>query len=149
MRKFSKRAFRSWLDALAAFVVKERDQRTCQKCGLVMMPFDENCQWAHIKSRTENAWRWDILNALTLCGHCHQWAHANPAQWGVWLHEHRPALYVHIYEGEPRPSRPWKQWDYLQIEVGLLEKCRDLETDPLHMTTWHNYQSRLIKKLAS
>jgi hypothetical protein len=147
MRKFSKHAFRAWLDVLAAFVVKERDKRTCQKCGKKMLPFDENCQWAHIKSRGENAWRWDILNAMTLCGTCHQWAHANPAQFGVWLHEHRPGIYSYIYEGRLRPSRTWKQWDYEEIERGLLEKCQDLKANPANMPV--RWRAKLVKRLGA
>ena len=93
-KKFQARPFKRWLDALAREIVKTRDDRTCQigrpGCYGTMLPKDKNCQWCHIKSRNTNDLRWDAINALTGCGHCHQWAHANPDSFGVWFAEKYP-----------------------------------------------------------
>ena len=47
-RKFSKKAFKKWLDCLAAVVVKTDDNYTCQirmskDCAGVMQALDFNC----------------------------------------------------------------------------------------------------------
>jgi len=147
-KKFAVKEFRRWLDALAALVVKTRDDFTCRihidaECAGTMPAGDFNCQWAHLKSRSSNNLRWDIINALTACGRCHQWAHANPTAFGVWLKEKYPHIWDYV--NMPRDNKTWRQEDYLEIETMLLGKCRDLNVDPLNIAVY--WRKKLMRKL--
>lgn len=149
MKKFRTRPFRKWLDALAATVVKTRDDYTCQirqspNCAGVMSPRDRNCQWCHIKSRTSNNLRWLLFNALTGCGACHQWAHANPNEFGVWFSEKYSLMNSCI--NLPREHFTWHEDDFLKIEAGLLEKAMDYEVRWWDLPT--AYQVRFKRKIA-
>ena len=144
MRKFSKKAIRSWLDTLAKVCVKTRDDFTCQiqheGCAGAMMPLDNNCQWCHIVSRNSNNLRWVLLNALCGCGHCHQWVHANPTAFGVWFANKYP--YRYDYLNAPRKLRTWREPDFRLIEKQLLLKAIDLEVDVLHVPTISGHRRR-------
>ena len=135
-RKFSKSAFREWLDTLAKVVVKTRDEFTCQinhdeDCSGTMTPLDNNCQWCHIKSKKSYNFRWELLDALCGCGHCHAWAHANPNEFGVWFAKKysRRNEYLNI----PRDNRTWRECDFWDVEAFLLQKCIDLNVDVLNV----------------
>lgn len=149
-RKFSKRAFKDWLDTLAKVCVKTRDDFTCQiqydaSCSGTMQPLDHNCQWCHIKSRNSNNLRWDLLNALCGCGRCHQWAHANPNQFGVWFKE--KYYYRDGYINLPRASKVWREDDFREVESFLLQKAIDLEVDSLTIPERNGYRKRFEKKI--
>jgi len=134
-RKFSKRAFKSWLDTLAKICVKTRDDFTCQiqhdGCSGTMVPLDNNCQWCHIISRSSNIFRWDLLDALCGCGQCHSWAHANPTAFGVWFADKYPYRYRCL--NLPRKNFTWREDDFRQVEVYLLNKAIDLKVDILNI----------------
>ena len=124
-KKFKKRPFKKWLDNLCKNVIKARDGRVCQKCGVrIINPYD--CQWSHIKSRKANATRWLLTNALTLCGRCHAWAHANPDEYGLWFASQWPQS-ARINIEEAMNIHPWKQWDFEDAERYLLEKSIDFD----------------------
>lgn len=146
-RKFKAKPFKSWLDALAALVVKTRDNWTCQirheGCQGRLSPGDFAIQCCHIKSRTSNSTRWDLVNLLTGCAHCHQWAHANPHEFGIWFAEKYPAR---ADWPECHPFGTWHAEDFRCWEDFLLRKCIDLEVDYLHMNI--RYRDRLRRKLA-
>lgn len=150
-RKFHKKAFREWLNTLAKVVVKNRDDFTCQinhdsECSGTMEPLDNNCQWVHIKSRKSNNTRWNILNAICGCGHCHAWAHDNPNEFGVWFAAKYPEL--DKYLNMPRQVHTWREEDYRLIEQQLLLKAIDLQVD--YMTVpdrGRNYRNKFIKRI--
>ena len=149
-RKFSKKAFKKWLDCLAAIVVKTDDNYTCQirmspDCAGAMLPLDRNCQWCHIKSRSSNNLRWDTWNAITGCGACHKWAHDNPNEFGVWFAKN----YRHRNENlnEPRFTKTWKEDDFKQVEHDLLKEALDVEVDYMSMMPSWGYRERLKRKL--
>ena len=149
-KKFSKKAFREWLDCLAKVVVKTRDGFTCrlnitQKCAGKMQPLDNNCQWMHLNGRTKGyAWRWDLLNAVCGCGQCHAWAHANPAAFGVWLYDKYPHLWEYLQE--ERPNRTWREEDFKAEERKLLLKALDLKVDVANIPDRGRYYQRRYQK---
>jgi len=151
-RRFSKPAFRDWLDTLAKVCVKTRDNFTCQmgfdeECAGQMQPFDFNCQWCHIQSKNSYNWRWFSFNALTGCGHCHQWAHANPNQFGVWYAEKYPMRNVFLCF--PLSNHTWREPDFTDMEHRLLRLATILNVDPLVVTEWHNYRRRYELRTAN
>ena len=151
-KKFKAKPFKLWLDHLCAVIVKTRDDFTCQiqrpGCAGRMVPGDRNCQWCHIVSRTANKTRWELLNALTGCGHCHQWAHANPVDFGVWFVNKYPYRFDHLREIGMDSNRIWRQSDFKEIERALLKKAIDLEVDYMTVnTTYRDKYKRKIKEL--
>ena len=149
MAKFKPRPFKRWLDHLCSVVVKTRDGFTCQiqrpGCAGQMPPGDHNCQWCHIISRTANKTRWDLINALTGCGHCHQWAHANPVEFGLWFYDKYPYREEHLHNiATLVPNKTWRQADFEEVEKALLEKVVDLEVDPLSINK--TYRAKFIRK---
>ena len=149
-RKFSKKAFKKWLDCLAAVVIKTDDNFTCQirmskDCAGVMQSLDFNCQWCHLISRSSNNLRWDTWNALTGCGACHQWAHANPTAFGVWFADNYPQRYEYL--NEVRITKTWKEDDFKEVERKLLQQAVDVEVDYMSMMPSWGYRERLKRKL--
>lgn len=156
-KKFNKKAFRDWLDAICILVVKERDEWTCRKCGEEYLE-GRNCQWSHINSRKTYNMRWDLVNSLTLCSNCHGDAHEYPSLFNEWLREKYPYILKYLNDivaGVPRCKseiRTWREEDFLAKERKLLDKAMDLEVDPMKIkstggTATEVYQKRLIKKL--
>ena len=149
-KKFAKKPFRDWLDCLARIVVKTDDNFTCQiqqspNCAGQMMPLDRNCQWCHIKSRSRNDLRWDILNAVTGCGQCHQWAHSNPNEFGEWFVEKYPVRNGVINRWAQKPSHTWYESDYIEVERLLLKEAHEVEVDYLNIP--ERFRMRLKRKL--
>ena len=149
---FDRKSFRKWLDILAKVVVKARDNHTCQihiddACAGAMPPGDNNCQWCHITGRNNNNLRWDLLNALTGCGHCHRWAHDNPVQFGRWLETTYPHIATYISMPVHNVHRTWKEDDYLEIERRLLEKAVELDVDFMWVPTSSGYREKFVRRL--
>ena len=145
MAKFKKKAFRTWLDVLTKVVVKARDDYTCQRCGKKLIPGDNNTQWCHIKSRKSNQWRWDLNDAITMCGSCHATTTDNPDEFGIWFKEKWPARHEHI--NTPYKPRTWKEQDYKDVEAYLLEKAIELEVDFMHVPTSSGYRARFCRRI--
>lgn len=148
MAKFRKKPFREWLDVLAKTVVKTRDDFTCQinhngKCSGSMEALSRDCQWVHIKSRKSNNTRWDMLNAICGCAHCHTWAHDNPDEFGLWFFDKYP--YRSNYLNTVRKHYTWREESYKHIERKLLEKAIDLKVDILNVPI--RYRQRFIKRI--
>lgn len=147
-KKFNTKAFKKWLDVLCKVVVKTRDGFACQmrhdeKCSGTMVPLDFNCQWCHIKSRKSNNTRWDLLNAVTGCGHCHSWGHDNPNEFGVWFAMAFPAR--NHYLSIPKELKTWREDDFKEVEAFLLIKTIDLKVDPMNVPA--AYRIRFIRKI--
>ena len=150
-KKFKKTAFRDWLDHLAKIVIKTDDNFTCMiarpGCSGKMLPLSRNCQWVHIKSRNSNNTRWSLYNAICGCGRCHQWAHANPNEFGVWFSKHYEGRNNIINELAQQPIKTWRENDYKAIENELLIEAKRIEVDYMNMPV--NYRIRLRRKLDS
>ena len=157
-KKFNKKAFKKWLDALCRVVVKERDGWQCRWCKKSQLE-GLDCQWSHINSRTTNCVRWDLLNSLTLCSGCHGDAHAHETVFYGWLQNKHPYLLDYLNEeidGVPRCKARtlWKEDNFLAVERALLLKALDLDVDPYKIKNddggekgTEMYRKRLIKKL--
>lgn len=145
MAKFNKKAFRAWLDALCATVVKVRDRWTCQKCGKNLKADPYNCHWCHIKSRSSNSVRWQLPNCETLCGTCHQFAHANPDVAWDWLFEMFPNR-KELLNKLASDVKTWRQDDFEFIETYLLGKAKDFKVKPEHLP--EKYRKRFERKIS-
>jgi len=135
---FKAKPFKKWLDTLVAAVVKTRDGFTCQivhdpACAGTMIPLDQNCQTCHIISRSSNSTRWDLMNLITGCGHCHNFAHKNPVEFGVWFANKYPHRMSWIDCMSRQSTKTWKRADFEEIERKLLQKAIDLNVDYLHI----------------
>ena len=125
MAKFKAKPFKKWLDTLARVCVKERDDWTCQyeKCPKTCSGVD----WHHVRYRTLNHLRWDLLNAISLCSSCHgEWHHGPKMQ--VWFKQKYPARFDWIYS-KGRHEGTWKEQDFREVEAYLIQKCLDLDVD--------------------
>lgn len=143
-KKFNKGAFRDWLDDLARACVKARDNRVCQKSGIVIIdPYD--CQWAHIKGRSRNALRWRLENGLTLRGKEHKWGHDNPADFENWFKEKFPDRWKVIELLWKEPLRTWYERDYEDVEAYLLCYAKLFDVKPENMES--RFRKRLERKL--
>ena len=125
MAKFKAKPFKKWLDTLARTCVKERDDWTCQYCNKQTQGLD--LQWHHIRYRTLNHLRWDLLNGISLCASCHrQWHQGALLQ--VWFEQNFKARYDYIYS-KSRHEGTWKEQDFREVEEYLIQKCADLNVD--------------------
>ena len=148
-KKFHKKAFKLWLDQLCKVCVKDRDDFTCQiqheGCSGKMMPLDKNCQWCHVKSKQRNIMRWYFLDIICGCGHCHQWGHANPNEFGVWFAKKYPVRNDYINSLTQIPPKVWYEDDFRDVELVLLRKCLDLDVKVEYFP--ESYRSRFLKRI--
>jgi hypothetical protein len=144
-KKFKAKPFKEWLDTLCKVVVKTRDGFTCQKCFEYLRHSPHNCQWCHIKSRNRNNLRWDLYNAETLCGTCHQFVHANPDVGWRWLLDKWPDREKYLNDKAAEPLYTWREADFVAIEEYLLQKAIDFEVD--YLDAPKAYRDRLKRKL--
>jgi hypothetical protein len=140
MAKFKAKPFKDWLDSLARVLVKERDEWTCQyeDCPKTCRGVD----WHHIRYRTLNHLRWDLLNGISLCSSCHREWHQG-AKMQVWFEKKYPARFKHIYS-KPRIEGTWKEQDFLDMQEYLIQKCIDFNIDPYKIGN-KAHRNRLIK----
>ena len=151
-RRFAKKEFKLWLDHIAKLTCKTDDNFTCQmqlseNCAGSMLPFDNNCQWCHIKSKQSYKVRWLAENAITGCGQCHAYAHSNPDDFARWFEENYPHRARIILEANSKPSRIWREDDFRAMEKELLVEAKRVGVDDINMTEWHGYRERLKQKL--
>jgi len=151
-RKFSKKAFKIWLDCIAKITCKTDDNFTCQmhlseNCAGAMMPFDNNCQWCHIKSKQSYKMRWLAENAVTGCGQCHAYAHSNPDEFIKWFEKTYPHRSRIINKHNQYPSRTWRESDFLAMEVELLKEAKSVGVDYMNVTEWHGLRQKIKRKL--
>lgn len=151
-RKFSKKAFREWLDCIAKVTCKTDDNFTCQmrlseNCAGAMLPLDKNCQWCHIKSKESYKVRWLPENAITGCGQCHAYAHDNPDEFIRWFKKAYPHRTEIIESAKNQPNKIWRESDFLEMEKVLLQEALAVGVDYINATKWHGFRMRLKKKL--
>lgn len=151
-RKFAKKEFKIWLDHIAKLTCKTDDGFTCQmrlsdNCAGRMMPFDNNCQWCHIKSKKSYKVRWLAENAITGCGSCHAYAHSNPDEFIEWFKKNYPHREHIINAHNQEPSKTWREEDFRAMEIELLQEAKRVGVDYINMTEWHGFRMRLKRKL--
>jgi hypothetical protein len=93
------------LDKLSSQIVRSRGE--CERCKRK----DKPLFCAHIHPRTKYNTRFDLENLLSLCWHCHQWAHLNPIDFSDFVRE----------------KLGMKKYDDLRIRANLSAKGQDLE----------------------
>lgn len=90
-------------DGLTRDIIRIRDGWTCQKCGK-HITLKNDAHRAHIVGRSHKILRWDLINLLLLCFHCHQEFHSD-GQLKEYVEEKWPARYEYLYlwpnEAEP------------------------------------------------
>lgn len=153
-RKFSKKAFKGWLDCIAKLTCKTDDNFTCQirlsdNCSGVMMPLDYNCQWCHIKSKKSYNVRWLAENAITGCGSCHTYAHDNPDEFIRWFEKTYPHRIKVINVWFSMPSKTWRESDFKAMEKELLVEAKLVGVDYINAPIMNRWRNRLKRKLES
>lgn len=79
------------LDADARRRVFQRDE-VCQRCHV----HERAIQWAHMITRRNLSLRWEVDNALALCGGCHLWFDGNPLLSADWFQKNWPERHANI-----------------------------------------------------
>src|SRR6266542_4736335 len=80
-------------DKLWAHLVKERDEWTCQRCGVMYSEKWRGLHAHHIFGRSRRPTRWMLENGISLDYGCHRWAHANPLEFHEWMQDRLGAGY--------------------------------------------------------
>lgn len=81
MKKKNKKSLKKLLDKEFSLIVRKKGR--CSRCGK-----KDNLQCAHIFSRSLLSTRWNLDNAICLCGGCHLWwAHKNPVEFTEFVKE--------------------------------------------------------------
>jgi len=138
--KFKAKQFKHWLDDLARATVKARDGHTCQWCKVKVSGY--NCQWSHIRSRKYNNTRWQMSNAVTLCGRCHRRWHDEPLAGAEWLYTSPPKC-VYDYE---HVEGTWHQDDFEMVEKYLLFMAEKYGVKQEHFSQ-ARFGNRFVKKM--
>lgn len=98
-------------DRLAGDYVRERDQNTCQRCGVYGLSLD----WAHILGRGARYIRHDPENALSLCRQCHERTESRRAEFNAWLDERWPGRRDALHRQEADGLRSGHSLDFAAI----------------------------------
>lgn len=82
-------------------VVEDRDQNTCQRCGVRHGEVDAEgrqvvIQWSHIISRRIHSVRWNHDNSMAKCDRCHTWFTHNHTQGCYWFASRWPDRWERI-----------------------------------------------------
>src|SRR5574342_744519 len=79
---------RYWINKLdTAMSLLIREKKRCEWCHSTV----NQLQDAHVISRSNKTLRWDIMNHLCLCSHCHRFKwHENPLLANQWFKETYP-----------------------------------------------------------
>jgi hypothetical protein len=108
-------------DRLCRLVVLDRDDYTCQRCGVT-----EAIQWAHVLTRSELSIRWNPMNSLALCAKCHVYMTHRPVEWMEWVDENRDFTFNSLRrlrrESLARGDKP----DYAEIIASLRSQAAAL-----------------------
>ena len=120
------------LDKLCRDVIIKRDRNCCQKCGKHK---DKGLNWSHIIPRGHFYLRWDLLNSIAMCAHCHKWWwHSDILAAYEWFTEKFPARWSYLNSSTDRESPlrkhkiiSWNEIDTDKIEKELREKLKELK----------------------
>ena len=92
------------IDDLVSIQVRERDGYICRKCGRNRGAYGKFASIVrvyhhHLFTKIRLTTRWDLKNGVTLCFHCHRWAHAAGEEFRQWVLSWMPqaeydALYI-------------------------------------------------------
>lgn len=116
-KKSPKQKLAEKADVLVRKIVQDRD-RVCQKCG---SPHAN--QPSHVYSRGDKRLRWDALNILWMCYHCHiHWWHKEPIEATEWFKKKYPDRYRYLQKyRKTTEKRPLNIVDYEKILQTLQE----------------------------
>lgn len=110
------------LTALVAEVVKWRDGWKCQRCRRPVRggPGARDCcdeaHAHHIENRGRGkVLRWVLVNLLTLCPKCHDWAHACPLDFEEWFRQAFPSRWSFIQKHK-HEIRKFTEDELLEME---------------------------------
>lgn len=92
LRKLEDRA-----DELTKEIVRLRASWICQKCDKHITN-KSDAHRAHIVSRSHKILRWDLLNLLLLCFHCHQKSHSE-VETKDYIKKKWPVVYEYLFIG--------------------------------------------------
>jgi hypothetical protein len=105
-------------------ICRERDSYTCQKCGKKVSGQDAHT--AHIRSKGVGGLRFkfDLLDVILLCFHCHQMQHAgewNAMDWLVERYPHRAEYLEYLKTLPPAKYKDKDLEDMIERYKGILK----------------------------
>lgn len=117
------------LDDYARQQVFERDGKHCVRCT------NPGRDWAHIMNRRHLATRWELDNALTLCGGCHFWWHSMPLLSMDWFRKNWPERHdniIRIFNSGIKTSNAWIAEQWRAREINQPHAAADSRFSELH-----------------
>lgn len=126
-KKTSRKRLIDRCDNLCKRVVKIRDEYICQKCGKKVSK--QNCHWSHVVPRADLWLRWDLLNSMAMCYHCHHyWWHKDPLGASKWFEETFPARADYLRQKRVgTATNTMRETDIEKVEQFLQEKLKELQ----------------------
>lgn len=111
------------LDAVFSKII--RIPGKCLRCGFG--PPDRSLQASHIWTRHNMSVRWDLENAKPLCGGCHIWWHAHPAEAWEWLATKRTAEELTQLRLRAQSIKQWTDDELKALLADLTAKLSTLQ----------------------
>lgn len=125
MAKVTKKELKE-LEILVKNYVYTRDNSTCQRCGKVVSGSNRHANHI-IPVSGGNRFRFDPLNLITMCFHCHiNWWHKNPIESGEWFRQAFPERYEYLFVQHNKADRTMKiKSDYVVGQVEYINQLSD------------------------
>lgn len=109
------------LDSLFSKLIRARDGK-CLRCGTI-----HGLECSHTISREDINYRWDFMNAITLCWRCHAWWHREPEKAKAWMQEKFPVFYNYFLEHRYKLAQ--FKLDLDEVEQMLKSKKKEYNVD--------------------
>lgn len=99
------------LEKLVKDYVKQRDNYTCQKCGVKVS--GSNCHASHVIPVSRSGYlQFEPLNMKVLCYHDHiNWWHKHPVESGQWFRDTFPERWEYLDNLHKQGLKPMKAWE--------------------------------------
>lgn len=99
------------LEKLVKDYIKERDNYTCQKCGVKVQ--GTNCHASHVIPVSRSGYlQFEPLNMKVLCYHDHiNWWHKHPVESGQWFRDTFPERWEYLDNLHKQGLKPMKAWE--------------------------------------
>ena len=119
MAKTERRKLKDKLEKIVKDIIKERDNRACQKCGKQVTGSD--CHASHvIPVSRDGRLAFDPENMKVLCYHHHlNWWHKHPVEAGQWFRDKFPERWEYLdktYQNNTKGGSIPLWWYREQIE---------------------------------
>lgn len=119
-------------DAAFSNAIRLNRHHTCEHCG----KSDGRMECAHIYGRRYKSVRWDTLNALCLCHHCHRTFTENPVDFTKWLQGYVGQGYLDILNEKRNQIFKTTEAARKEIAKHYREQVKLLEAGPHDLVSY-------------